>query len=48
MNLKAAAQHIGLDTASVGWAIVEKLIHENDHGPEWNEIWNALSGDKVS
>lgn len=48
MNLKAAAQHIGLDTASVGWAVLEKLIHENDHSPEWNEIWHALSSDKVS
>lgn len=48
MNLKAAAQHIGLDTASVGWAMLEKLIHENDHTPEWNEIWHALSVDKVS
>jgi len=48
MNLKAAAQNIGLDTASVGWAMLEKLIHENDHSPEWNEIWHALSIDKVS
>jgi hypothetical protein len=48
MNLKAAAQHIGLDTASVGWAMLERLIHENDHSPEWNEIWHALSVDKVS
>lgn len=48
MNLKAAAQNIGLDTASVGWAMLEKLIHEDDHSPEWNEIWHALSIDKVS
>lgn len=48
MNLKAAAQNIGLDVASVGWAMLEELIHENDHSPEWNEIWHALSVDKVS
>lgn len=48
MNLKAAAQHIGLDTTSVGWAVLEKLIHENDHSSEWNEIWDALLVDKVS
>ena len=48
MNLKAAAQNIGLDAASVGWAILEKLVHENDHNPDWNEIWHALSIDKVS
>ena len=47
MNLKAAAQNIGLDTSSVGWAMLEKLIHEADHSPEWNEIWHALSIDKV-
>ena len=48
MNLKAAAQNIGLDTLSVGWAMLEKLIHESDHSPEWNEIWHALSIDRVS
>ena len=48
MNLKAAAQHIGLDGSSVGWAMLEKLINETDHSPEWNEIWHALSVDKVS
>ncbi|KAF9645660.1 hypothetical protein BDM02DRAFT_3119935 [Thelephora ganbajun] len=48
MNLKAAAQNTGLDTSSVGWAILEKLIHENDHSPEWNEIWHALSIDKAT
>ena len=48
MNLKAAAQHIGLDGSSVGWAMLEKLINETDHSPEWSEIWHALSMDKVS
>ncbi len=48
MNLKAAAQKGGLDAASTGWAILEKLGTETDHGPEWNEIWNAISVGKVS
>ena len=47
VNLKSAAQNIGLDSSSVGWAIVEKLTNETDHSPEWNEIWHALSTDKV-
>jgi hypothetical protein len=47
MNLKAVTQNIGLDVSSVGWAVLEKLIHETDYSPEWNEIWHALSIDKV-
>ena len=47
MNLKAAAQTGGLDAASTGWAILEKLGTETDHGPEWNEIWSALASSKV-
>lgn len=48
MNLKAAAQKGGLDAASTGWAILEKLGTETDHGPEWNEVWHAISVGKVS
>lgn len=48
MNLKAAAQKGGLDAASTGWAILEKLGTEADHGPEWNEVWHAISAGKVS
>lgn len=48
MNVKAAAQRIGLDTTTTGWAILERLSSETDHGPEWNEIWYALSFSKVS
>lgn len=47
MNLKAAAQKGGLDAASTGWALLEKLGTETDHSPEWNEIWNAISFGKV-
>ncbi|EKM50210.1 uncharacterized protein PHACADRAFT_213959 [Phanerochaete carnosa HHB-10118-sp] len=48
MNLKAAAQKGGLDAASTGWAILEKLGTETDHGPEWNEVWHAISAAKAT
>jgi len=48
MNLKAAAQIVGLDTGSVGWAILEKLVLESDHHTaEWMEIWVAVTSGKV-
>ncbi|KAJ6614678.1 hypothetical protein B0H10DRAFT_2044325 [Mycena sp. CBHHK59/15] len=46
MNLKAAAQNVGLDTGSVGWAILEKLVASE--GGEWAEIWSALSIGKAT
>ncbi|KAG6888143.1 hypothetical protein C0992_009515 [Termitomyces sp. T32_za158] len=47
VNLKAAAQNIGLDTGSLGWAILEKLVHESDHhDSEWTEIWNEITTGK--
>lgn len=48
MNMKAAAQSIGLDTGTVGWAMLEKLVLESDHGEEWAEIWNIITSGKVS
>ncbi|THH06133.1 hypothetical protein EW146_g9708 [Bondarzewia mesenterica] len=48
MNLKASAQSVGLDTGSVGWEILEKLVGEHDHTPEWNEIWTALTTGKAT
>lgn len=45
MNLKAAAQNVGLDTGSVAWAILEALVASE--GGEWAEIWSALSIGKV-
>ncbi|KAJ7481797.1 hypothetical protein FB451DRAFT_1237212 [Mycena latifolia] len=46
MNLKAAAQNVGLDHGSVGWAILEKLVSSD--GGEWVEIWSALSIGKAT
>jgi hypothetical protein len=48
MSLKAAAQKVSLDTASVGWAILEKLVEESEHGQEWTPVWDALLTSKVS
>ncbi|KII87103.1 hypothetical protein PLICRDRAFT_42742 [Plicaturopsis crispa FD-325 SS-3] len=48
MNLKAAAQNIGLDVGSVGWAILETLVGESDHTQEWNDIWNAITTGKAT
>ncbi|EIN09471.1 hypothetical protein PUNSTDRAFT_67044 [Punctularia strigosozonata HHB-11173 SS5] len=48
MNMKAAAQSIGLDTGSVGWAILEKLSTEAEHGAEWNHIWEAVTAGKAT
>ncbi|KAH9175901.1 hypothetical protein EDB89DRAFT_1942560 [Lactarius sanguifluus] len=42
MNLKAGAQSIGLETNSVGWDILERLVAEHDNNPEWSDVWNAL------
>jgi hypothetical protein len=48
MNLKAGAQSIGLETNSLGWEILEKLVAEHDNNPEWADIWNATTAGKVT
>ncbi|KAH9967439.1 hypothetical protein BC827DRAFT_1174176 [Russula dissimulans] len=48
MNLKAGAQSIGLETGSVGWIMLEKLVAEHDSNPEWFDIWNALTVGKAT
>ena len=47
MNLKAAAQKSGLDTSSTGWMILERFALEASRGPEWNDLWVAVSEGKV-
>jgi hypothetical protein len=47
MNLKAGAQSIGLETNSLGWEILERLVAEHDNNPEWADIWTALTIGKV-
>ena len=46
MNLKAAAQNIGLDTSTIGWALLETLVSEGE-GEEWTDIWSAITSGKV-
>ena len=48
MNLKAALRDMGLTASSVGWAMLEKILHEHSvHDAEWNEIWNTITTGKV-
>ena len=47
MNLKAYAQSIGLETNSLGWEILEKLVAEHDNNPDWADLWTALTIGKV-
>ena len=46
MHLKAAAQNLGLDTSTIGWGILEKLVGFNE-GEEWSEVWGLLTSGKV-
>jgi hypothetical protein len=48
MNLKAATQKIGLDTNSVGWVMLEKLVGESEHNAEWTPVWDAIITSKVN
>ena len=47
MHLKAAAQYIGLDSGTLGWSILERLVSDCDHSEEWMEIYNAITSSKV-
>jgi hypothetical protein len=47
MNMKAEAQTIGLDTGSIGWAMLEKLTSETENWADWAELWSALTSSKV-
>ncbi|RDB15935.1 hypothetical protein Hypma_003597 [Hypsizygus marmoreus] len=49
VHLKAAAQNVGLDTGSVGWAMLEKLVSESDHhDAEWTEVWTTVTTGKAT
>jgi hypothetical protein len=47
MHLKAAAQNIGLDSGTLGWSILEKLVLDCDYSDECMEIYNAIVYSKV-
>jgi len=47
MHLKAAAQALGLDSGTLGWGILEKLVSDAEGNEEWTEVWNAITSGKV-
>lgn len=46
-SLKAAVQVMGLDNATVGWVILEKLLSGEVEGPEWDVIWQVIASGQV-
>ncbi|KAF8159896.1 hypothetical protein B0H34DRAFT_705261 [Crassisporium funariophilum] len=48
MHLKAAAQNIGLDSGTLGWSILEKLVLDGDVNEEWSEVCNAITSGKAT
>ncbi|KAF9482648.1 hypothetical protein BDN70DRAFT_874835 [Pholiota conissans] len=48
MHLKAAAQSIGLDSGTLGWSILEKLVLEPEVSEEWIEVWSAITSGKAT
>ncbi|KAF9525927.1 hypothetical protein CPB83DRAFT_817737 [Crepidotus variabilis] len=48
MHLKAAAQMIGLDSGTLGWAILETLVQDVDSSEGWVDVWNALTTGKAT
>ncbi|KAH9479835.1 Vacuolar protein sorting-associated protein 9A [Psilocybe cubensis] len=48
MHLKAAAQAIGLDSGTLGWTILEKLVVDVETSDEWLDIWQAITSGKAT
>jgi hypothetical protein len=46
MNLKAAAQSLGVEYGSVGWAMLEHLVTSDGDG-DLDEVWSALTTGQV-
>ncbi|EJD07368.1 uncharacterized protein FOMMEDRAFT_143805 [Fomitiporia mediterranea MF3/22] len=47
-NLKAVAQHHGLDAGCLGWAMLEELVAGSDHAPVWTEVWAVIATGKAA
>ena len=47
MHLKAAAQIIGLDSGTLGWTMLEKLVLDVEVSDDRTEIWNPITSGKV-
>ncbi|KAJ3503372.1 hypothetical protein NLJ89_g8464 [Agrocybe chaxingu] len=48
MHLKAAAQAIGLDSGTLGWAMLEKLVIDVESSDEWTEVWTVITSGKAT
>ncbi|KDR67748.1 hypothetical protein GALMADRAFT_258040 [Galerina marginata CBS 339.88] len=48
MHLKAAAQAIGLDSGTLGWSILERLVVDVEISEEWTEVWSAITSGKAT
>ena len=47
MHLKVAMQNIGLDSETLGWLILEKLVLDCDYSDEWMEIYHVITSSKI-
>ena len=47
MHLKAAVQGLGVDSGTLGWSILEKLVVDIEISEEWTEVWNVITTGKV-
>ncbi len=46
-NLKAAARALGLNSGSVGWAMLERFVGEGDL-ENWHDAWGLVTSGKAS
>lgn len=44
---KSEAQNAGLDSSSIGWGILDKVVVESETGELWAEIWSLITSGKV-
>jgi hypothetical protein len=44
---RSEAQNLGLETSSIGWAILDKIVVEGETGGLWAEIWASITTGKV-
>ena len=47
MHLKAAVQGLSVDSGTLGWSILEKLVVDVETSEEWTEVWNVITTGKV-
>ena len=47
MHLKVAVQGLSVDSGTLGWSILEKLVMDIEISEEWTEVWNVITTGKV-